>query len=185
MIRLLALLFAFALAPALAAEPWERFFTKGLGDFREELADARAAGRKGVVFIYQMEGCEYCDRMKARVLSRPDVQSWFGKRFAAYSIDILGSTEMTDFAGRKHTEKGYAREALVQGMPTLDFFDLEGRLIARVPGEIPDSRTFIALGDWIASGAHAKESFDQFRARRGLSTVPLKINRKIPPGSPS
>lgn len=185
MIRLLALLLAFGIASAQAAEPWEKFFTKGLGDFREELADARAAGKRGVIFVYQMEGCEYCDRMKAAVLSKPDVQAWFGKRFAAYSIDILGSTEITDFSGRKNTEKQFAREARVQGMPTLDFFDLEGRLIARVPGEIPDTRTFIALGEWVASGAHAKETFDQFRAKRGLNATPLKINRKIPPGSPS
>jgi thioredoxin-related protein len=178
LIRLLALLLAVVLAPAQASEPWEKFFTQGLGDFREELADARAAGKKGVVFVYQMEGCEYCDRMKARVLSRPEVQAWFGKRFAAYSIDILGSAPMTDFAGRTTTEGRYARESLVKGMPTIDFFDLEGRLLARVPGEIPDSRTFLALGEWIASGAHAKESFDQYRAKRGLSAAPLKINKK-------
>jgi thioredoxin-related protein len=177
MTRLLALLVAFLLAPAQAAEPWEKFFTKGLGDYREELADARSAGKRGVILVYQMEGCEYCDRMKAAVLSRPEVQAWYGKRFAAYSIDILGSSAMTDFAGRKTTEGRFARESLVQGMPTVDFFDLDGKLIARVPGEIPDARTFLALGDWVASGAHAKETFDQYRARRGLNTAPLKINK--------
>ncbi len=177
MIRLLALLLAFACAGAHGAEPWEKFFTRGLGDYREELADARSAGKRGVIFVYQMEGCEYCDRMKAAVLSKPEVQAWYGKRFAAYSIDILGSSEMTDFAGRKTTERQFARASLVQGMPTVDFFDLDGRLIARVPGEIPDTRTFLALGEWVASGAHAKETFDQYRARRGLNTAPLKINK--------
>ena len=183
--RLLALLFAFAFAPAQAAEAWEKFFTKGLGDFREELADARAAGKSGVMFVYQMEACEYCDRMKAAVLSKPEVQSWYAKRFAAYSIDIVGSVAMTDFAGRRTTEGRFARESLVLGMPTVDFFDLDGRLIARVPGEIPDARTFLALGEWVASGAHAKETFDQYRAKRGLKTAPLKINKPKFPGSPS
>lgn len=177
MIRLLALLLAMCLAPVQAAEPWEKFFTKSLGDYREELADARAAGKRGVILVYQMEGCEYCDRMKAGVLSRPEVQAWYGKRFAAYSIDIMGSTEMTDFSGRKTTEGRFARESLVQGMPTVDFFDLDGRLVARVPGEIPDTRTFLALGEWVASGAHARETFDQYRAKRGLNTAPLKINK--------
>jgi thioredoxin-related protein len=184
-IRLLALLFAFLIAPAQAAEPWEQFFRKSLGDYREELADARASGRKGVVLVYQMEGCEYCDRMKAAVLSRPDVQSWYGKHFAAYSIDIMGSVEMIDFSGRRTTEGRFARESLVQGMPTVDFFDLQGRLIARVPGEIPDARTFIALGEWVTSGAHATQTFDQYRAKRGLKAAPLKINKPKLPGSPA
>jgi thioredoxin-related protein len=183
--RLLALLLVLLMAPAQAAEPWEKFFSKSLGDYREELADARTAGRKGVMFVYQMEGCEYCDRMKAAVLSRPEVQDWYAKRFAAYSIDIMGSVEMTDFAGRRTTEGRFARASLVQGMPTVDFFDLEGRLIARVPGEIPDARTFIALGEWVASGAHATQTFDQYRAKRGLKAVPLKINKPKLPGSPA
>lgn len=163
-------------ARAGAAEAWERFFTKSLGDFRAELADARSAGKKGVVFIYQQDPCPYCERMKAGILSRPDVQKWYGARFAAFSIDVRGSVEMLDFAGRKTTEGGYARQALVRGAPAMDFYDLEGRLLARVPGEISDHRTFLALGEWIASGAHTGQTFEQFRISRGLDGAPLKIN---------
>ncbi len=168
------------LAPAQAAEAWEKFFLKGLGDYREELADARASGRKGVLFVYQMEGCDYCDRMKAAVLSRPEVQEWYRRHFAAYSIDILGSVEMVDFSGVRTTEKQFARNAQVLGMPTVDFFGLDGRLLARVPGEVRDAPTFLALGEWVVSGAHASETFDQYRARRGLPVSPLKINKPRP-----
>ncbi|MBK8064103.1 MAG: thioredoxin fold domain-containing protein [Betaproteobacteria bacterium] len=163
-------------AGAGAAEAWERFFTKGLGDYKAELADARAAGKKGLVFVYQQDPCPYCERMKARILSLPEVQKAYGAHFAAFSIDVRGSVEITDFAGRRTTEGRYAREALVRGAPALDFYDLEGRLLARVPGEIDDPKTFLALGDWIASGAHARQTFEQYRVARGLSGAPLKIN---------
>jgi len=184
MLRLAALLLTLAAllltlaaaATAHASEGWEHFFTRGLGDFREELADARGAGKQGIVFIYQQEPCPYCERMKANILSRADVQKWYGPRFAAYAIDIRGSTAMTDFAGRKTTEGGYSREALVHGAPVVDFYDLQGRLVARVPGEIPHWKIFLALGDWVASGAHAKQSFEQYRVARGLDTTPLKLN---------
>jgi thioredoxin-related protein len=171
-----ALLLSLAALAAPASEGWEKFFARGLGDFREELADARGAGKLGIVFIYQQDPCPYCERMKANILSRPDVQKWYGERFAAYSIDVRGSTAMTDFAGRRTTEGSYAREALVRGAPAMDFYDLQGRLVARIPGEIPDWKTFLALGDWVASGAHAKQTFEQFRVARGLDATPLKLN---------
>jgi thioredoxin-related protein len=170
-----ALLLWLALSPVQAAEAWERFFSRGLGDFREELTEARKGGKKGVLFVYQMEACDYCDRMKDAILSRADVQDWYRRHFSAYSIDILGSVEMVDFSGRRITEGRFAQEARVVGMPTLDFFDLRGRLVARVPGEVGDAATFLALGDWVASGAHARESFEQYRTRKGLPATPLKI----------
>ena len=177
MTRALALLaFVLAFLPAQAGAHWEKFFTLSLGDFPAELADARAAGKKGLVFIYQQDPCPYCERMKANVLARPEVQKWYGERFAAYAIDIRGSTEIVDFGGRRTTEGRFAREALVRGAPAIDFYDLQGRLQARVPGEIGDWKTFLALGEWVASGAHEKQTFEQFRVARGLDATPLKIN---------
>lgn len=176
MIRAIALLLAFGLGSAQAAAGWERFFTLSDGDMQAELHDARAAGKIGVILIYQQDPCPYCERMKENILARPDVQKWYGPRFASYSIDVRGSTAMTDFTGRKTTAGGYAREVLLRGAPAMDFYDLQGRLVARVPGEIPDWKTFLALGDWVASGAHAKQTFEQFRVARGLDATPLRLN---------
>jgi len=179
MLRLAALLLAMLLGvvqSAGAAEAWERFFTKGLGDYKAELADAKAGGKRGVIFVYQQDPCPYCERMKANILSRPDIQRWFGERFVSFSIDVRGSVEMVDFAGRKTTEGRYARDALVRGAPAMDFYDLQGKLLARVPGEIDDHRTFLALGEWVDSGAHATQSFEDFRKARKLPGAPLKIN---------
>jgi thioredoxin-related protein len=173
--RLLALA-VMLLLPALASASWEKFFTLSLNDFPAELADAKKAGKKGLVLIYQQDPCPYCERMKANILARPDVQQWYGERFAAYSIDIRGAGELVDFAGRKTTEGKFAREVLVRGAPAMDFYGLDGKLLARVPGEVPDAATFLALGDWVASGAHQKQNFDEYRKARGLAGAPLKLN---------
>jgi thioredoxin-related protein len=165
-----------AAAAQTASASWENFFTPGLGDFRAEAAEARAQGKRGILLLYQQDPCPYCERMKANVLARPDIQAWYGRHFAAYSIDVRGSVEMIDFAGRRTTEGRYAREALVRGAPTLDFYDLDGLLLARVPGEIPDWQTFLALGEWVASGEHTRQTFDQYRAARGLGSAPLRLN---------
>ena len=176
-LRAFALSLACLLAPAAAqATGWESFFQPTDGNLRAELEDARAAGKRGVLLVYQQDPCPYCERMKENILSRPDVQQWFGARFAAFSVDIRGSVEVIDFAGRRTTESRFARGALVRGAPAVDFYGLDGELLARVPGEIHDWRTFLALGEWVAQGAHATQSFEQFRAARGLESTPLKIN---------
>jgi thioredoxin-related protein len=177
---LAALLLSVACLPALASGGWEKFFTLSLNDLPAELAEARKAGKQGMLLVYQMDDCPYCERMKKDILSRTDVQKWYGERFAAYTIDIKGATELVDFKGRKTTEGRYAREALVRGTPTLDFYDIRGQLVARVPGEIRDAQTFLALGDWVASGAHARQTFEQYRTARGMDATPLKINQYKP-----
>jgi thioredoxin-related protein len=176
LLRALALACALLLPAAAQAAGWEKFFEPTDGDFRAELADARAAGKKGMLLVYQQDPCPYCERMKENILSRSDVQHWFAARFTAFSVDIRGSVEVTDFAGRRTTEGSFARDALVRGAPAVDFYGLDGKLLARVPGEIHDWRTFLALGEWVADGAHATQSFEQFRAARGLESSPLKIN---------
>ena len=56
-------------------------------------------------------------RNTRRILEMLSGTELYGERFAAYSIDVRGSTAMTDFAGRRTTEGSYAREALVLDLP--------------------------------------------------------------------
>ena len=63
---LAALALLCALAPAFAAEGWEKFFELSLGDLREEAAEARKSGKQGLVVMYHFDDCPYCARMKQR-----------------------------------------------------------------------------------------------------------------------
>ena len=170
MIRLLALLFAFAIAPAQAAGGWEKFFELSFGDLRAEAADAKKDGKLGLVVMYHFDECPYCTRMKREVLSRPQVQAHFRKSFRAIAIDTRGSQPITGFDGRTLPENEYARSVGLRGTPTFQFYGVDGTLLATRAGAIYDPAEFMLLGDYVASGAYRTTSFavyKQSRQKRG------------------
>jgi len=159
------LLFAGLLAlalPAVAAETRDamtHFFEANTGDLREELTDAKAAGKKGLLFMYEQEGCPACLYMKQNVLNRVDVQTLYRKHFAIFTIDLFGSVPLKDFQGRALTEKGFAAEAKVRGTPTFAFHDLSGKEVTRVVGAVSDVNEFKRLAEFVASGAYKDGAF--------------------------
>lgn len=146
-----------------AAEPYEALFDAFLGDLRSELAEAKASGRKGVVVMYHFEECPYCQRMKKDVLSRPEVQAAFRNDFIVLAIDTRGAQPITGLDGNTLPENEYARLVGIRATPTFDFYAPGGERLYRHVGGIADPRDFIALGRYVASGAHRSRTFPQFR----------------------
>jgi thioredoxin-related protein len=158
-----ALLFAFAVAPAQAAEGWDKFFELSFGDLRAEAADARKSGQQGLVVMYHFDECPYCTRMKRDVLSRPEVQAHYKSRFRAISVDTRGAQEVTGFDGRALPEKEFARARSVRATPTFQFFTLDGRLVVTHAGAINDPVEFMLLGEYVASGEYQNVSFNAYK----------------------
>jgi thioredoxin-related protein len=163
LIRLLALVLAFAIAPAQAAEGWEQFFELSFGDLRAEAADARKSGQQGLVVMYHFDECPYCARMKRDVLSRPEVQAWYRKHFRAILINTRGSQEVTGFTGKPLPEKQFARAAGVRISPSFQFYAPDGTLLATHAGAIYDPDDFMLLGEYVASGAHRNATFAAYK----------------------
>jgi len=160
---LAALLFLFALAPAYAAETWERFFELSFGDLRAEAADAQKSGKQGLVVMYHFDECPYCARMKREVLSRPEVQAYYHRHFRAISVNTRGAQEVTGFSGKALPEKEFARVAGVRATPSFQFFAPDGTLLATHAGAIYDPAEFMLLGEYVASGAHRNSSFTAYK----------------------
>jgi thioredoxin-related protein len=166
LIRLLALLFAFAIAPAQAAEPWERFFELSFGDLRAEAAEAKKAGQQGLMLMYHFDDCPACARMKREVLSRPEVQAHYRARFRVIAIDTKGSNEATGFDGRAVTERDFARARGMRASPSFQFYATDGRLLATHAGAIYDPAEFMLLGEYVASGDYRNASFAAYKQTR-------------------
>ena len=158
------LLLAFA-AAAHAAEPWEAFFDPFLGDLKSELADAKAAGKKGVVIMYHFEECPYCRRMKREVLLRPEVQQAYRKDFTVIAIDTRGAQPITGVQGSTLPENLYAKSVGVRATPTFDFYAPDGERLYRHVGGIFDPREFLLLERYVASGAFRSQTFAQFKEK--------------------
>jgi thioredoxin-related protein len=160
---LAALVLLFALAPAGAAEDWERFFELSFGDLRAEAAEAKKNGKQGLLVMFHFDECPYCARMKRDILSRPEVQAYYRRHFRAIAIDTRGSGEITGFDGRALPENAYARAAGVRATPSFTFHGVDGALLATHSGAIYDPAEFMLLGEYVASGAYRDASFAAYK----------------------
>ena len=154
-----------AVPAAFAAEdrdPYRYFFASGTDDFRAELADAKRLGKKALFVMFEQDGCPGCIYMKKHVLNRADVQQYYRDHFINFSINIYGSIAFDDFAGRNVTEKAFSQAIGIKGTPTLIFYDLEGREVIRLTGAIRDPARFIALGEFVSSGAYRRGKFADY-----------------------
>ncbi len=164
-LRALALLAAFLMASAAtqARDPMDHFFHPFLGDFRSELADAKRAGKQGIMVMYHFEDCLACQWMKANILSRDDVQAHYRARFVLLALDTLGSLPITAFDGKEWTEKDFAKAVPIKATPTFIFYGLDGKPVAKHVGRMKDPGDFMLLADFVASGSYRTLEFSQYR----------------------
>ncbi|MDD5250002.1 MAG: thioredoxin family protein [Rhodocyclaceae bacterium] len=158
---LLLLALAVWLGGACAADA-DKFFDPSLGDFPDELKAAQQAGKQGVLLMFEMENCPYCRKMRQQVLSRDDVQAYFHRHFAIFSVDTLGNQPLTDFAGRQTTEKAFARALKIRGTPSFVIVGLDGRELVRLSGATKDAEEFMQLGRYIVDGHYKTQTPEQF-----------------------
>lgn len=154
---------ALALAQAPGRDPMQHFFTPSLGDLKAELDEARRGGKQAAFVMYMRDDCPFCERMKKNILSQPAVQEWYRRRFAVLAIDVKGAVEVSDFAGRATTEKDFAAAQGVRFTPVIVFYDLAGKPLTRVDGEIRTTEEFMLLGEYVASGAYSRMKFADFK----------------------
>jgi thioredoxin-related protein len=146
-------------------DPMQHFFVATLGDYPAELADAKKAGKQGLVAVFMWDECPYCERMKKNVLSSPEVQQFYRERFMPIAVDTRGAVPITDFAGRPSTEKQFSNDQGIRGTPTTVFYDLSGRPLYRHPGEVKDAATMIRLGQYVLSGAYKNQKFAEYTGK--------------------
>lgn len=167
--KLLLLIFALAAVPATGAEtrdPEDHFFNLNSGDFKAEAADAKSAGKKAILVMFEQDGCPGCLYMKQNVLNRVDVQDFYRKNFVNFSLNIFGSIPIRDFAGHDFTEKSFALSVAIKGTPTFLFYNLDGKEAVRIVGPVREVADFMLLGEFVASGAYKSRKFAEYRKLR-------------------
>lgn len=105
-------------------QPW---FSNSFLDLREDLEEAKAAGKRFAVF-FEQRGCGYCTKMHTEVLAKKYINDYVRENFTIVQLDLWGSREVTDFDGTKMLEKELAERWGVMFTPTVVFLkeDLTG-----------------------------------------------------------
>lgn len=143
------------------------FFNQSLGDFSEELIEARDQGKKGILLFFEMDECPFCHRMKTTVLNQPKVQKFFRDNFLIFPIDIEGDIEITDFSGNTVKMKDFAYKFnRVRATPVFAFFNLEGQKVARYTGPTSGVDEFMWLGEYVVNEEYKKMKFTKYKRQK-------------------
>ena len=147
------------------------FFDQSLGDYSEELENARSDGKKGVLLMFEMDECPFCERMAKTILNQPEVIKFYKQHFNIFRIDIEGDVEITDFHGKTVSEKDFAfRQHRVRATPVIAFFDLDGNRIMRYTGATSTVEEFIWLGEFVLQKKYKEMSFTKYKKTKRKSS---------------
>jgi len=148
-------------------DPYKYFFNETWGDFKEELANAKQQGKKGIMIFFEMDECPFCHYMKTNVLNQPEVQEYYRKHFLLFPVDIEGDIEMTNLKGKPMKQKDFSfKENRVRATPVIAFFDLNANRVHRHIGKTNGVEEFMWMGEYVVEGAYKQMPFVKYKRQK-------------------
>jgi thioredoxin-related protein len=139
-------------------------------DLPEDIEEARAAGKAGLIVYFGQKYCAYCRQFLEKDLNREDIQAYMRQHFDVIGIDIHGQRQVVDPSGNDFDEAGYAVQENTNFTPSVIFFDVEGHEVLRLRGYYPPYRFRAAL-EYVADRHYRNERYREFLARAGVPLV--------------
>ena len=152
---------------------YPKWFKESFLDFQEDVAEAKAAGKRLMVLFHQ-DGCPYCHVLVERNLSQKDIETKVRKNFDVVAINIWGDREIATIGGKKYTEKSFAAALKVQFTPTILFFNEEGKVVLRLNGYLPPPAFKVAL-DYVADKQDTKMAYQDYVAKHLVKSETGKL----------
>ena len=157
-----ALLFTLLFSTSAFAQEPPGWFSESLLDLREDVAEARAQGKR-VMLYFGQDGCPYCKRLMDVNFRQASIAAKAQRDLVALALNIWGDREVTWTDGTVTTEKRLAAQLKVQFTPTLVFLDERGGIALRVNGYYPPHH-FEAAIDHVAGRISRTEYLERLRS---------------------
>ena len=148
------------------AEPLEHpaWFKESFLDLGEDLKEAVAGGKRGLMVYFGQRRCPYCQKLLGVNFGLPDIAEYTRSHFDVVAIDVWGQGEVTDLQGRVLAERELAEREGTDFTPAILFYAADGRLALRLRGYYPPYQFRAAL-EYAADGHDLQESFRDYLAR--------------------
>ncbi len=141
------------------------WFKDSLLDLQENIEEARAEGKVGLMVLFTTQGCSYCEVFIHRSLGDERLASLVQTHFDAVGLEIFNDAEMVGPRGAPLRVKHFAKREGVGFSPTLLFYGEDGRLLYRGVGYHSPER-FRAVLDYLIGGHYVGASFRDYVASR-------------------
>jgi thioredoxin-related protein len=140
-------------------------------DFADDLDEAVADGKRGLLVYFGQKHCAYCEKLlEVNFGEKADIVDYTRKYFDVVGMDIHGQRSVTGFDGEELSEREFALKQKIDFTPTLVFYDRERREALRLSGYYPPYKFRAAL-EFVADGFYTKEDFRSYLARADVPEV--------------
>jgi thioredoxin-related protein len=146
---------------AIAHVGYPTWFKESFLDLQEDIAEAGADGKLGLMVLFTTEGCSYCAEFIRRSLGDAALASKVRSHFDAIGLEIFSDAEMLDPQGNPMRVKGFAEREGAGFAPTLLFYGSNGDLLYRGVGYHAPERFDLVL-DYLIGGHQARMSFRDY-----------------------
>ena len=140
------------------------WFKLSLGDLRDDLKEAKASGKKGIITYFGQKRCAYCEQFIKTSLSDPDIVNYLRQHFDVIAFDIWSIDDIIDTDGKEYTERDLSLHYKTNFTPSLVFYDENGKPVFRLRGFYPPYKFRAAL-EYVTEKFYEKETFSEYFAR--------------------
>ena len=133
-------------------------------DLRDDLEEAKEAGKKGIAIYFGQKHCAYCKALMEINFKTPDIVRFTRRNFDVIPIDIWGGKPVTDLNGEVMSERELAIREKMNFTPSFLVYDVDGNEALRLRGYYPPY-TFRAALRYVAEGRYREESLRAYMER--------------------
>ncbi len=128
------------------------WFKNSFYDLREDLAEARKAGKRGIIVMLSQESCSTCLAFLKTTFSDPAVLKRVQQNYDVIGMNIFSDLEVIDPDGTVTTVKDYAEKRSAALTPTILFYGVEHVQLVKLVGFYPPEK-FSHVLDYV-DGSH-------------------------------
>ena len=145
-----------------------KWFKLSFLDLLDDVEDAKASGKKGIIVYFGQKDCPYCKAHLETNWGNPDTIKYTQKYFDVIALDVKGDRNITTIDGVVYDEKAYSAMHRTNFTPSLLFFNIEGKEVLKLQGYHPPYKFRAAL-EYVADEHYKTESFRDYLARGELA----------------
>lgn len=155
------------------------WFKDSSGYLSDDLEEALAANKKGIIVYFGQNRCPYCDQFLKKNIGSADIQHYLRQNFDLIHIDIWSNLDIVDTDGKTYTERELSTHYKTNFTPSLIFYNRFGKPIFRLRGYYPPYKFRAAL-KFVAEDFYRTESFRAYlaRATTGMFFLQAGLNER-------
>ncbi|MDH5184047.1 MAG: thioredoxin fold domain-containing protein [Gammaproteobacteria bacterium] len=145
-----------------------KWFKLSFLDLFDDVEDAKASGKKGIIVYFGQKDCPYCKAHLDTNWGNADTIKYTQKYFDVIALDVKGDRNITTIDGVVYDEKAYSAMHRTNFTPSLLFYNTEGKEVLKLQGYHPPYKFRAAL-EFVADEHYKKEGFRDYLARAELA----------------